>query len=373
MADSELDQSESRVRSAQRQRKRSQTRKRYMSAALATLVVVLAALWFSDTLRIPTDGPTLAGGISSVKTPSNGDQSDSGSNQPEHRAINPLQPMRLWIGGDSLAGALGPSLGQITAATGVVQPQYDSRVGSGLISGDIDWPKHAQEQMNQLNPEVAVFIIGANDANVYDDSLASEYAQKVEEMMRILVGPGREVYWVNAPVMRDESLEKNVKKVDEIQRAVAATIPQVTFVDAHTLFADETGDYQSSLPDNTGKVVVMRAGDGIHLTGAGGDHLARAIFKQLDPQWRILEQAVPSQPKKVIVTRGSTQVPGSGGSSGSSSGTSGSGSSSYRHSGSGATLGTTPSTLAQPTQTTQATTASTVPSSTSSSTPPPGP
>ncbi|MGZ6974963.1 MAG: DUF459 domain-containing protein, partial [Acidimicrobiia bacterium] len=240
MADSELDQSESRVRSAQRQRKRSQTRKRYMSAALATLVVVLAALWFSDTLRIPTDGPTLAGGISSVKTPSNGDQSDSGSNQPEHRAINPLQPMRLWIGGDSLAGALGPSLGQITAATGVVQPQYDSRVGSGLISGDIDWPKHAQEQMNQLNPEVAVFIIGANDANVYDDSLASEYAQKVEAMMRILVGPGREVYWVNAPVMRDESLEKNVKKVDEIQRAVAATIPQVTFVDAHTLFADET-------------------------------------------------------------------------------------------------------------------------------------
>ena len=51
--------------------------------------------------------------------------------------------------------------------------------------------------------------------------------------------------------------------------------PQVTFVDAHTLFADETGEYQSSLPDDDRqRPCTMRAGDGIHLTGDGGDHLA---------------------------------------------------------------------------------------------------
>ncbi len=148
---------------------------------------------------------------------------------------------------------------------------------------------------------------------------------KTEQMMRILVGSGREVYWVNAPVMRDERLESDVLKVNEIQRETAAKVDGVTFIDAHTLFADETGAYQASLPDATGKKVLMRAGDGIHLTGAGGDHLAQVIFDKIDKDWKLLEQAVPGQPKRVLVTKGSTQVAGS---SSSSSGSSSSGSSS---------------------------------------------
>ena len=231
-------------------------RSRILTGLIVTVVVVLAALWFSDTLRIPTEGPSLANGAESIKTNGASHHTTGAAEQPEHRAINPLQPMRLWIGGDSLAGALGPSLGEMTAATGVVQPQYDSRVGSGLISGDIDWPVHAQQQLTVLKPEVAVFIIGTNDANVYDDSLAAEYEMKTEQMMRILAGSGREVYWVNAPVMRDEHLEANVLKVNKIQAEAAAKVPGVTLIDAHTLFADETGAYQSYLPDATGKKVL---------------------------------------------------------------------------------------------------------------------
>ena len=264
---------------------------RVLTGAGIAVLVVLAALWFSDTLRIPTQGPSLASGADSIQAHRAASNRDDGASKPEHRPINPLQPMRLWIGGDSLAGALGPSLGEMTAATGVVQPQYDSRVGSGLISGDINWPVHAAEQLNVLKPEVVVFIIGTNDANVYDDSLAAEYAQKTEQMMRILAAGGREVYWVNAPVMRDEDLEAKVLKVNEIQREVATKVG-VNFIDAHTLFADETGQYQSYLPDATGKNVLMRAGDGIHFTGSGGDNLAKVIFDRLELTWKINEQAV---------------------------------------------------------------------------------
>jgi hypothetical protein len=208
---------------------------------------------------------------------------------------------------------------------------------------------HAAEQLAELKPEVAVFIIGTNDANVYDDSLAAQYAQKTEQMMRVLASGGREVFWVNAPVMRDESLEANVKKVNEIQRETAAKVNGVTFIDAHTLFADETGAYQAYLPDATGTRVLMRAGDGIHLTGAGGDHLAKVIYDKLDAEWHIGEQAVPSQPKRVLVTKGSTQVAGGGSSSSSgSSGSSGSGryssNGSSSRSGSRGTVATTPAT-----------------------------
>ena len=80
------------------------------------------------------------------------------------RPLTVQRPLRLWVGGDSLAGSLGPSLGTIAGATGVVQPYFDSRVSSGLSDpGFFDWPDHATTEMARLDPEVVVFIIGTND------------------------------------------------------------------------------------------------------------------------------------------------------------------------------------------------------------------
>lgn len=359
----------SRRRSTQRQRHRRQLRKRIFTAIAISIVVVVAALWFSDTLRIPTDGPSFASGIEPLK-------SDRPTDDPAtpttatRRTLTPLTPLKLWIGGDSLAGALGPALGEMTGNTGVVQPTYDSRQGSGLMSGDVQWLQRGQEAMDDLNPEVVVFIIGTNDAVVYADRDEAKYEQLTEAMMKILADKGREVYWVNAPVMRDEKTEANVKKVDAIQRRVASRVKGVTFVDAHTLFADEAGDYVSSLPDETGEKVVMRAGDGIHLTGEGAKHLARAIYAMLDPLWKITEQQVVGQEKKVIVSEGSDRNYGNGSGSGSGSNSSGQ---SWRSNSSsnGSSSGTTPTT-ATPTTTsppppppdTSPTTAPTTPSTT---------
>src|SRR6476661_2379881 len=155
MADPDPQSTSSRGRAAQRQRQRRRVQVRVLTGAGIAVLVVLAALWFSDTLRIPTQGPSLASGADSIQAHRAASNRNDGASKPEHRPINPLQPMRLWIGGDSLAGALGPSLGEMTAATGVVQPQYDSRVGSGLMQGvgDINWLEHAQEQMDELTPE----------------------------------------------------------------------------------------------------------------------------------------------------------------------------------------------------------------------------
>lgn len=76
--------------------------------------------------------------------------------------------MRLWIGGDSLAGSLGPSLGKLEGDTGVVKPVFNSRVSSGLASPNFyNWPKHAASDMALYKPETAVFIIGANDTELY--------------------------------------------------------------------------------------------------------------------------------------------------------------------------------------------------------------
>jgi len=73
-------------------------------------------------------------------------------------------PLRLWIAGDSLAGSLGPALGEMTGGTGVVAPTFDTRPSSGLTSpAFFNWPEHAREEVARIDPEVVVFIIGAKD------------------------------------------------------------------------------------------------------------------------------------------------------------------------------------------------------------------
>lgn len=300
------------VRRAARALKRNRFRK--VASSVGAFVVVLAAV---ATALVLTNIVTVPGADSSrVNAASVRSPGSSTTSRParasRHRALTPDAPLRLWIAGDSLAGSIGPSLGQLTANTGVVQPQYDSRVSSGLLNPNFfDWPKHVEEQLALLDPEVVVFIIGTNDANVWAPRLADEYRSRTETMMRALVGPGhREVYWVGAPVAQAKSLETGVVNVDLIQRAAAAHIPGVNYVDAHAIFDDDQGHYQRSFPDATGVTKVMRADDGVHFSVAGADLIGADIFALLDRRWDLTRQTVPGAAKQVIETKGSTQVPG---------------------------------------------------------------
>jgi hypothetical protein len=289
------------------------------------------------------------------------------------RALSSADPLRLWVGGDSLAGSLGPALGSITGASGVVQPYFDSRVSSGLSSpGFFNWPDQATKEMTRLKPEVVVFIIGTNDYTTptADDGWKADYAKRVEAMLTIFESTAAEsgnrtVYWVGAPILKDDKMDQGAAAVNAVAQDVVAKHKNAVYVDAHKLFSDPDGKYAQNLNDETGKLVTMRAGDGVHLTVDGGDYLARAVFKPIDAQCRITAQKVDGQTKATIQTEGSTQV--AGGSS------------------SGGTVQTTPpytspATTSAPQQTTPATTVppttppteppTTTPATTPTSTPP---
>lgn len=231
--------------------------------------------------------------------------------------LTPTDPLRLWIGGDSLAGSLGPSLGDLTGKTGVVQPVFDARTSSGLLSrGFLDWPRQAGEDMALYDPEVTVFIIGANDAESiaesteHDPQWRAQYAALVEEMLTVLRGNGRTVYWVGAPVMADSGFSQRVQGVNDVFREVAAMHPDVTYVDAYSLFSGPGGSFASNLPVPGAGVVRVRAADGIHFTPEGGDLLAQGVYDELDPACQVARQAVPGVTKPTIEAKGSTSVPG---------------------------------------------------------------
>ncbi len=233
--------------------------------------------------------------------------------QERRRALSHDKPLRLWIAGDSLAGSVGPSLGEISAATGIVQPQFYSKVSSGLTDpGFFDWPETAREQLALLDPEVVVFVVGTNDANTWNPADAEAYRLKTIAMMKELVGGSkhREVLWLGAPVAKGTQLEEGVRAVNLIARQAAAEVPGVTYVDTHALFDDDNGRYQSSFADETGKIHVMRTGDGIHFSADGGDFVGRYLFRILDSRWHLTRQADPAHPLTVRETEGTTQYPG---------------------------------------------------------------
>ncbi|HMF04756.1 MAG TPA: DUF459 domain-containing protein [Acidimicrobiia bacterium] len=231
--------------------------------------------------------------------------------------LSPADPLRLWIGGDSLAGSLGPSLGDLAGRTGVVQPVVDSRVSSGLVARNfLDWPVHSGRDMSLYDPEVIVFIIGANDAKNIDNGTENDptwraqYAALVEEMLTALRGNGRTVYWVGAPVMADAAYSERVQGVNDVFREVAAQHQDVTYVDAYSLFSGPDGSFASTLPVPGRGETRVRADDGIHFTPDGGDLLAQRVFERLDSACRVTRQAVRGVTKPTIEAQGSTSVPG---------------------------------------------------------------
>lgn len=316
--------SDRRDRRSERKRRRL---KRIAAIAAAIALVAVFALVATDAVRFGVgDKPSLAGTPASGPRPAAATVTTTKTTESRCRALSTTDPLRLWVGGDSLAGSLGPSLGAIAGATGVVQPYFDSRVSSGLSSpGFFDWPTHATVEMATINPEIVAFIIGANDwGSVSGEKWKTAYADEVDGMMKTLIGPGRTVYWIGSPTLKDDKMDAAVAEVNAVTAEVATRHPEVHYIDAHKMFSDADGTFAFDLPDENGKVVTMRAGDGVHLTMDGADYLARAVYKFVDDECRVSAQKVDGAAKRTIESPGSTQVaPGSTGSSGSSSGSSG--------------------------------------------------
>jgi len=195
-----------------------------------------------------------------------------------------LAGITAWSNGDSTSYYMSAAfLAMVERAGGaaVIAPSYV--VSSGLLNPSLhDWPANLASEMALYNPAVVVFMLGANDANGAAAN-PEAYRAKVGAVMDQLDAPGRRVAWVGQPIMGRDDLAVSVPVVNRIFEEEAASRPWVTYVDAYGLTADAAGGYATHLPGPDGEPQVMRADDGVHLTPAAGERLARAVFMALFP------------------------------------------------------------------------------------------
>jgi hypothetical protein len=312
-----------RGRLAARRRHRSRL---VIGTTIAAIVVIVGAGAATYALANNTAGAKPAAAGVQVVPDANGEKGavvgDVSPNDPP-RALTHAAPLKLWIGGDSLAGSFGPALGDSLGATGVVETQIDYKVSSGLSSNDIrDWYSRATQQMLTTNPEAVVFIIGTNDTPIVSQLDANhdnvpdwtvDYRAKVDRMMDLLVGTNhRPVIWLGPPTLGAKNLNSGALAIDQLMKEEAAKRSgDVTYIDTYKLFQAPDGSYSSSIVDDTGKLIQARIADGVHFTEDGAQYLARAVYKVLDARWKITKQADIAQPIGWTLAAGSGElVPG---------------------------------------------------------------
>lgn len=244
----------------------------------------------------PRPTPTVSPQPSPSPTPS-GSPSPSPSPTPTHPTA--AHPLRLYIGGDSMADQVGEGFLQLEGSDKRVRVQADGRVSTGLTRPDyFDWSARLAAVLAEKSaPQVIVVVFGANDAqpimtphgpaDTGSAAWRTEYARRVAKTMSLLAASGADVYWLGQPLMRSSSFNERMMMLDTIYISEAARHPRITFVDTRPWLADRRGHYADYLPDKNGTPVMMRQSDGIHLSLAGTRRVAAAVMDLIAKRWHL--------------------------------------------------------------------------------------
>jgi lysophospholipase L1-like esterase len=214
--------------------------------------------------------------------------------RPVLRHPTAADPLRVYIAGDSVVRDAGESLLRLAAEDARLTTSLHYEIATGLSRPDFfDWPAALASDAASLKPEIALIMFGGNDAQgivgpdgtvhpqVDTPGWRAEYGRRVGAVMDELRADDRLVLWIAQPPMRDAGFDRRIDVINEVVAAQAADRPWVTFVDTAAVLGGPDGEYVDRLP---GQDHDLRQGDGIHLSRAGADLLARHLLDLIDEE-----------------------------------------------------------------------------------------
>ncbi|KAB2937764.1 MAG: DUF459 domain-containing protein [Hyphomicrobium sp.] len=196
---------------------------------------------------------------------------------------------QVQIVGDWLAeGLLSGLVEAFTVGPGVSisRKRYDL---AGLMRNSAPNELAEMEQTFGTDPShIAIVMVGAQDryslnrrrAAENNDAWRTEYAARVDRLMKLLKKNNRAVYWVGMPNMRRWQDNERAQRMNDVIRE-RAYLNGARYIDAYASFIDENGGYSDWGPDVTGKIRRLRDSDGVHFTQAGYLKLAHFVEREL--------------------------------------------------------------------------------------------
>jgi hypothetical protein len=219
---------------------------------------------------------------------------------PARTHFSPSHPLRLWIVGDSLVIVPGESLLRAVAGNRAIDASHriDGRIATGLERPDVyNWFTAVRDQMrSRKRPNAVVVMFGGNDDHDFmtgvqpgvrlgpfgSSSWIAEYRRRVRAIMDLVTRNGAYLVWIGLPISHDAEQTSRFDTINTIVQQEAKRRPgRVTYLDTYFFFAGEDGAFAEYIPDDSGRLVKMRANDGVHFERPAGDLIARAVLQRL--------------------------------------------------------------------------------------------
>jgi hypothetical protein len=204
------------------------------------------------------------------------------------RAVAADAMARVLVLGDSQAQGLAGGLQRQVRGDARWRVIDRSRIATGLCSPSrFDWPAATPGIAEAERGAIAVVMFGANDrppVRVHgriDDrleaSFAATYCAHVRAIVEALKRCCVSVIWVGHPIVRDPLYAEDMELLNRFyaEQSLAAG---AEWFPSWPLFVDADGNYAPYGKGVDGQTTRLRADDGVHLTGAGYDVLARALL-----------------------------------------------------------------------------------------------
>jgi hypothetical protein len=222
---------------------------------------------------------------------------------PKREKFSPGRQLRLWIAGDSLVVVPGESLLRAVAGNRAITPvgKIDGRIASGLERPDVfNWFTYVREQMRSRKPRAVVLMFGGNDDHGFmtglpegrgvgsfgSPSWRAEYRRRVGAIMDTIAGANAFLVWIGLPISHDAGQTLRYDVINTIVQSEAAKRPgRASYLDTYFFFAGEDGGFAEYIEDDAGRLVKMRADDGVHFERPAGDLIAEKVLERLEERY----------------------------------------------------------------------------------------
>ena len=281
-----------------RRRRQRQARRRLLLVIVIVVIVAAAAAFVVLRGRGGSDGSSSG---------RNGGDKTSAQTTPTAKATTPppkvwvaskTDPVRIWVGGDSMGGELGFALGPELQDSKVFKPVTFYKESSGICRYDFfNWQKEVESVVKTARPQAAVIMMGTNDTQsisqdngkwiAYGDmAWKKAYEKRVGDIIDTFLAAGvRRVYWVGMPIMGEDWRNSRMRLINKVFQKQTEKRPGAEYIDIWDLYTNADGSFDTSL----------RLSDQVHFTTDGQALLARKVLKAIKADWLPAGSETPSE------------------------------------------------------------------------------
>jgi len=167
--------------------------------------------------------------------------------------------------------------------------------GTGLARPEVfNWMTQYPAMLQSAHPDIVIVAIGANDGQGFvengevlkfgTDKWIEVYRQRLSDFLDLLLEEGAHVVWISLPPMKHEGYNRKIEEINRVAYTEVRARPQVSWFSSAPYVGDAAGNFREFMTSSNGKIVRIRAVDGIHLSDKGAALLTSELMRWIDAQ-----------------------------------------------------------------------------------------